>query len=109
MVLNRGSGLGSSSGLASRSVLIAVSTNTRSPHTTGEALPRPGSRAFHLMLVVASHFVGGSAVGADPFASGPRQWCQFADFAASKSSDRAAVVSEAARTRAAKVRDMVFS
>src|SRR5947207_16011488 len=98
MVLNRGSGLGSSSGFASRSVLIAVSTNTRSPHTIGLALPRPGSRAFHLMWVVASHFVGGSAVGADPFASGPRQWCQFADFCASKSPDRAAPATEPART-----------
>src|SRR5688500_11535867 len=68
-----------------RSVFTAVSTNTRSPHTAGVELPFPGIAAFHLMLVFASHLVGGSAFGAEPSAFGPRQWCQFASLSLSKS------------------------
>src|SRR4051794_29028109 len=36
------------------------------------------------MLVFASQVIGGSAFGAVPLASGPRQWCQFSRRALSK-------------------------
>src|SRR5260370_25940689 len=73
---NLGSGLGSSSALATRSVLIAVTMKTWSPQTIGVALPRPVSGAFHLMFFFSSHLMGGSPLGAVPLASGPLQWGQ---------------------------------
>src|SRR5207245_5066205 len=73
-VSKRGSGLGSSSGLALRSVSGAVTRKTWSPQTIGVALPAPGKSAFHLMLVAVSHLTGGFApAGATLFAVGPRQ------------------------------------
>ena len=55
---------------------MAATTNTWSPQTIGVADPRPGSAAFHLMLVLASQWTGGSA-SATPSACGPRHWGQF--------------------------------
>src|SRR5262245_39003311 len=68
---------------------MAVATKTRSPQTIGVALPRPGSAAFHFMLVLSSHSSGGSPFGAVPLASGPRQWGQLSSFSAAKSPPRA--------------------
>src|SRR5437868_8385725 len=106
MSLNWASCLGNSSALATRLVFAAARTNTRSPHTTGVELPGPGSSVFHLMLVAASQFSGGSAFGAVPLASGPRQWCQLAYFSASKSA-AAAPASARDRAHAASERVMV--
>src|SRR5687767_1035962 len=47
---------------------IAVVTNSRSPHTTGEDDPRPGISIFHRMFFVSLHSRGGSAVLETPFA-----------------------------------------
>src|SRR5262245_1026338 len=51
---------------------IAVSTNTLSPHTTGEADPRPGISVFQRTFFVSLHSIGGSAVRETPVAYGPR-------------------------------------
>src|SRR5262245_30261543 len=51
---------------------MAVSTNTRSPQTIGDELPRPGISTFHLMFLVSLHSSGGLAVFETPVADGPR-------------------------------------
>jgi hypothetical protein len=57
----------------------------RSPHTIGDALPRPGTATFHLMFLEVDHSVGGFPWGATPLASGPRHWCQLLAFCSSNS------------------------
>ena len=53
---------------------MAVSRNTRSPHTIGVPEPRPGTSTFQRTFFVSLHTSGGSALGATPVASGPRHW-----------------------------------
>src|SRR5262245_2477332 len=50
----------------------AESRKIRSPHTTGDADPRPGISTFHRMFFVSLHSVGGLAVFETPVAYGPR-------------------------------------
>src|SRR5262245_27463938 len=96
----RGSGLGRSLASATRSVLIAVTTNTCSPQTMGVALPLPGSSAFHLIFFLSSQVSGGLARGAVPFASGPRQWCQLSSRCRGKSpASTGAAVTQVAKAR----------
>lgn len=45
----------------------------RSPQTTGELCPRPGSFFFQRTLDSSLHLIGGSAVGDSPVRNGPRQ------------------------------------
>jgi hypothetical protein len=46
--------------------------NNRSPHTTGDAEPRPGTSTFHLTFFDSLHSSGGDADRETPLASGPR-------------------------------------
>src|SRR5688572_1246526 len=55
----------------------AAWTNILSPQITGVEVPSPGTRTFHRMLVVASHFTGGLPAGATPVPRGPRHCGQF--------------------------------
>src|SRR5512139_637963 len=59
---------------------MAVRRNTRSPQTTGEPEPRPGTSTFHRTFFVSLHSIGGSALGPTPVLSGPRH-CPHADAA----------------------------
>src|SRR5262245_60291855 len=54
----------------------ADETNTRSPQTIGDELPRPGISTFHLTFFVSLHSSGGFAVDETPVAWGPRHWAQ---------------------------------
>src|SRR5690348_690896 len=56
---------------------MAVWMKIESPHTTGDAVPRPGIFTFHLTFLSSDHVVGGSALGENPLASGPRHAGQF--------------------------------
>ena len=53
----------------------AVVRKIRSPHTTGDECPLPGTVAFHLMPSVSLHRRG-AAPTAMPSAFGPRQYAQ---------------------------------
>src|SRR5688572_17808011 len=55
---------------------MAVWMKTLSPQMIGVAWPSPGILIFHLMFSVSLHLVGGLALGATPFWSGPRHWGQ---------------------------------
>src|SRR5262245_52858623 len=48
----------------------------RSPHTIGEALPRPGISTFQVTFFVSLHSSGGLAVDETPVACGPRHCAQ---------------------------------
>src|SRR5262249_25808138 len=48
----------------------------RSPHTIGDALPRPGISTFHLTFFVSLQWSGGLAVDETPVAWGPRHCAQ---------------------------------
>src|SRR5439155_23323699 len=49
----------------------------RSPHTIGEADPRPGTSTFHRTFFVSLHSSGGLALRDTPLAYGPRHCAQF--------------------------------
>src|SRR4029079_11253347 len=70
----------------------AVSKNTRSPQTIGDADPRPGISVFHRTFFVSLHSTGGSAVFDTPVAWGPRHWGQY--FSAAVSGAACATVSK---------------
>src|SRR5215212_11477558 len=55
---------------------MAVKTNRRSPQTTGDDEPRPGTSFCHRMFFVSLHSTGGSARLETPLAYGPRHWGQ---------------------------------
>src|SRR5262245_41477978 len=61
------------------SLLTAVETNTRSPHTTGLDTATPATGAFHATFspVCTSHFTGVGDPSATPDAPGPRNEGQF--------------------------------
>src|SRR2546428_13355093 len=61
------------------SLLTAVDTNTRSPHTIGLETDTPGTGVFHTTFspVAASHFTGVGDPSATPDAAGPRKIGQF--------------------------------
>src|SRR6267143_1024014 len=61
------------------SLLTAVDTNTRSPHTIGLETDTPGTGVFHKTFspVAASHFTGVGDPSATPDAAGPRNIGQF--------------------------------
>src|SRR5437868_5867881 len=61
----------------------AVMRYTRSPHTTGEAEPRPGTSIFQRTFFVSLHSIGGCAVFETPVANGPRHCPQNRSDAAS--------------------------
>ena len=65
-----------SSSRRSRS-LIAVTTNTASPHTTGEACPFPGSGVFQRTFSLPLHFSGTPRSRLVPSFRGPRHPGQF--------------------------------
>ncbi len=66
----------------------------------GEALPRPGMSAVQRMFFVALQSIGGSALGATPVASGPRQ-------AGQSALSSAKVASDATHARRAKTASVV--
>src|SRR5690349_24273866 len=75
----------SNCGLAS--LLMAVVTKTRSPHTTGLECARPGIGVFHAMLAdfSTSQVTGGFIPSATPDACVPRNDGQFCPIAADAS------------------------
>src|SRR6185503_6462069 len=64
---------------AAGSLLTAVDTNTRSPHTIGLDTATPATGVFHRMFspVAAFHFTAVGVPSATPDASGPRNDGQF--------------------------------
>src|SRR5262249_552783 len=66
-----------------RSVFVAVWTNTRSPHTMGDELPRPGRAFFHKMPFSALKATGTALSSATPVPLGPRKRGQLSADAAS--------------------------
>src|SRR2546426_9744957 len=72
------------------SLLTAVDTNTRSPHTIGLETDTPGTGVFHTTFspVAASHFTGVGDPSATPDAAGPRNigpfWADTIGLAASE-------------------------
>ena len=78
---------GSCAAAASTSFGTAVSTNRRSPHTTGEPDPRPGISIFQRTFFVSLHSAGGSARLDTPVAYGPRHCGQYASPAGSDAQD----------------------
>jgi hypothetical protein len=55
-----------------QAVAAAVSRNSRSAQTTGDADPRQGISTFQRTFFVSLHSSEGVAVGETPVASGPR-------------------------------------
>src|SRR5713101_2780092 len=64
---------------AAGSLLTAVDTNTRSPHTIGLETATPGTGVFQTTFspVAAFHFTGVGVPSATPDADGPRNDGQF--------------------------------
>ena len=105
--------LGSCEAAPEAPIGIAVETNSRSPHTTGDDEPRPGISVFHRMFFVSLHSTGGSAVLETPFAYGPRHWGQnrsaTGSAASSTNDSSAALVTAASPATWILVSLMVFS
>ena len=56
--------------------IITELKNTLSPHTIGEAQPRPGISTFQATFSVADHFAERNSPDPIPRAPGPRNWGQ---------------------------------
>src|SRR5262249_36667897 len=80
--------LAASKHTSERSVFVAVWTKTRSSHTMGDELPRPGKALFHKMPLSALKATGTPLSSATPVPFGPRKRDQFAAEATSAVTNR---------------------
>jgi hypothetical protein len=80
----------------------AVEMYTRSPQTTGDPAPRPGTSIFQRTFVVSLQSAGGVAVADTPVFNGPRQFGQNPSGAAAVSG-RHSVASASAQSSSRRV------